>query len=86
MSDNTCLVCGEIIPEGRQVCIKCTMSPCPPQCPNRTESCKFDGTCDRYAKWNGWHQERLAEKHRQQAAEADIYEARRCLIKKAKGK
>lgn len=27
MADNRCVVCGEIIPEGRQICVKCESLP-----------------------------------------------------------
>jgi hypothetical protein len=30
-------------------------SPCTQDCPNRTVTCKFDGSCDKYKKWNAIH-------------------------------
>ena len=26
-------------------------NPCTQECPNRTPTCKFDGTCSKYAEW-----------------------------------
>ena len=26
-------------------------NPCKPDCPNRTPTCKFDGSCNKYSEW-----------------------------------
>ena len=40
--DNTCLVCGEIIPEGRQVCPSCESDPIKPGYYNDSKITPFD--------------------------------------------
>ena len=49
--DNTCICCGEIIPEGRMVCRSCEEIPCTKDCGSRTATCKFDGSCNKYSIW-----------------------------------
>ena len=53
--NNTCVSCGEIIPEGRQVCYACLhkIEECPcKDCvpPQRFIGCH--GGCDKYKKWH----------------------------------
>jgi len=42
---------------------KMTTQPCVKDCPNRTLTCKFDGTCSKCAEWNEIHaQEKKTER------------------------
>jgi len=38
MSENRCVMCGEIIPEGRQVCLRCEVK--------INDSCMVDCSCN----------------------------------------
>jgi hypothetical protein len=54
-------------------------SPCHQGCPDRTSRCKFDGTCDKYAKWNVIHQQQKEEQYKRSKTEHDLkfaYDAR----------
>lgn len=52
--DNKCVACGDIIPEGRQVCPNCAVTsmkniPCRKDCEERSAECH--GKCERYLAW-----------------------------------
>ena len=44
-------------------------SPCVKTCPNRTVTCKFDGTCNLYAEWQADHIEKLSNYNTRRQAE-----------------
>lgn len=57
--NNTCVACGAVVPEGRQVCPECERktrqsrcSPCK-DCTDRHEACH--DTCDPYRDWKADH-------------------------------
>lgn len=44
---------------------KACPSPCTPECPKRTATCKFDGNCNKYAEWKvEYEKTRLAVQQR----------------------
>ena len=48
MSENRCISCGEIIPEGRQVCLKCEVKQCGfDNLVPCTRKCIYYNTCTR---------------------------------------
>lgn len=68
MSEDRCVICGEIVPEGRQVCPKCERSTGRAKrvcygCGEREIGCH--AYCPRYAEENARNSERLDEHLRQ---------------------
>ncbi len=54
-------------------------SPCQQGCQDRTSRCKFDGTCDKYAKWNVMHQQQKDAEFKKNRTAHDLnfaYDAR----------
>lgn len=47
-------------------------NPCKQDCPNRTATCKFDGTCDEYKKWREKLDEQRKTKHSKKEIQKEI--------------
>ena len=47
-------------------------SPCQQDCPNRTATCKFDGSCDKYQTWNAMHAEQKAAEFKKNRTAHDL--------------
>lgn len=45
--EDRCIVCGEVVPEGRQVCPKCEVKKCGFEDMDCTRKCIYYNTCTR---------------------------------------
>jgi hypothetical protein len=66
-----CVVCGEPVPEGVQVCVRCRVCQCK-GCERRTATCKYDNTCDGYDKWISGYRAQKAADDKQRGVEMAI--------------
>lgn len=54
-------------------------SPCKQDCQERTITCKFDGSCDKYKTWNAMHTKQKEAEYKKNRTDHDLayaYDAR----------
>ena len=86
MSENLCIVCGEVIPEGRQICLSCErrgLSPCK-DCKDRQIGCHVK--CERYGAFRSSHDDVLAQRAMEMEYKGYKFERKYATWKKFKNK
>ena len=61
-------------------------NPCPKDCQNRTTTCKFDGTCDKYRVWREKMDDQRNTKYRKKDREKEIDNYKLEIHRKKKAK
>lgn len=63
------------------LCAEIVEQPCKSDCPNRTITCKFDGTCDKYEKFEveikALRRKRFEDKKRKSLLDEHVIQARK---------
>lgn len=67
------------------LCAEIAEQPCKSDCPNRTVTCKFDGTCDKYEKFDAeikaLRRKRFKERERKNILDDHVIQARKKFTK-----
>jgi hypothetical protein len=67
------------------LCAEIVKQPCKSDCPNRTITCKFDGTCDKYEKFDAevkkLRRKRFEDKKRKSLLDEHVIQARKNFTK-----